>query len=150
MCNNNTCVCCGDIIPEGIMVCWKCEHEILNEGERKQLIVKKGFGKIYGAEFTTAEKKAIEMEIKRQMADYDSKHMLEIDALILWQLHEQFKFGPINLKRFFDGFSDSMDALSKRYELENEDKIWLCTKQLKDYGVDLEKWQEDRKEKLLL
>lgn len=20
------CVCCGEIVPEGRMVCWKCEH----------------------------------------------------------------------------------------------------------------------------
>lgn len=23
---DNTCVCCGDIVPEGRMVCWACEH----------------------------------------------------------------------------------------------------------------------------
>lgn len=21
------CICCGDVIPEGRTVCWKCEHE---------------------------------------------------------------------------------------------------------------------------
>ena len=21
------CVCCGDAIPEGRMICWRCEHE---------------------------------------------------------------------------------------------------------------------------
>lgn len=23
----NTCVCCGEPIPEGRMVCWICEHQ---------------------------------------------------------------------------------------------------------------------------
>lgn len=23
----NRCVCCGDLIPEGRMVCWSCEHK---------------------------------------------------------------------------------------------------------------------------
>lgn len=22
----NTCVCCGEPIPEGRMICWACEH----------------------------------------------------------------------------------------------------------------------------
>ena len=26
---NNTCVCCGAVIPEGRMVCWACEHDIM-------------------------------------------------------------------------------------------------------------------------
>ena len=25
--NDNYCVCCGEIIPEGRMVCLRCEHE---------------------------------------------------------------------------------------------------------------------------
>lgn len=25
--NENRCVCCGEIIPEGKMVCWNCEHK---------------------------------------------------------------------------------------------------------------------------
>lgn len=23
---DNTCVCCGAVIPEGRLVCWVCEH----------------------------------------------------------------------------------------------------------------------------
>ena len=26
--NDNYCVCCGEIIPEGRMVCIRCEHEV--------------------------------------------------------------------------------------------------------------------------
>ena len=26
--NDNYCVCCGEIIPEGRMVCLQCEHEV--------------------------------------------------------------------------------------------------------------------------
>lgn len=27
----NTCVCCGEVIPEGRMVCWKCEQKAYRE-----------------------------------------------------------------------------------------------------------------------
>lgn len=26
--NENRCVCCGSIIPEGMQVCWTCENQI--------------------------------------------------------------------------------------------------------------------------
>ena len=27
--NNNRCICCGEIIPEGRQVCYICEHKIM-------------------------------------------------------------------------------------------------------------------------
>lgn len=96
---------------------------------------------IYGAKLTAAEKKAMNMEIQRQLAEYDEKHMREIDALILWVLHTQFGFGKERLKRFYDGFSDSMHDLIDRYSMDVSDNVWLCTKQLKDAGIDLEEWE---------
>ena len=30
--NENTCVCCGEIIPEGRQVCWRCEHKTTKVG----------------------------------------------------------------------------------------------------------------------
>ena len=56
--------------------------------------VKKAGGKVYGAILTAAEKKAMDLEIQRELAEYDRKHIAEIDATILWVLHEQFGFGP--------------------------------------------------------
>lgn len=29
------CVCCGEIVPEGRMVCWACEHQADNEKHTK-------------------------------------------------------------------------------------------------------------------
>jgi predicted amidophosphoribosyltransferase len=29
----NTCVCCGEIIPEGRQVCWNCEHRTTRVGQ---------------------------------------------------------------------------------------------------------------------
>lgn len=99
--------------------------------------VKKAFGKIYGAELTKDEEKAVMMELKDTLKEYDKNHAIELDAIILWVLHEQLGFGPKRLKRFFHGFSEAMDSLMERYSMEEEDKLWLCTKMLKDYGVDV-------------
>ena len=50
--------------------------------------VKKAGGRVYGADLTAAEKKALDIELKRYFAEYDYKNIKEIDAIVLWVLHE--------------------------------------------------------------
>lgn len=75
------------------------------------MVVKKAGGKIYGAVLTSAEKKAMNMEIERQLAEYTRKHEVELNAMILYVLHEQLGFGEQRLRKFFDRFSVEIDAL---------------------------------------
>jgi hypothetical protein len=106
------------------------------------MIIKKSNGRVYGANLTAAEKKAMDLEIQRQFADYLSKSENEISAIILWELHEQFRFGQKRLKDFYIHFGKSVKELIARYELENSDDIWLCTRKLKEIGVDLDEWRK--------
>lgn len=94
----------------------------------------------YRPRLNASERQAMDMEIKRQCAEYDRRNATEIDAMVLWILHQEFGFGPERLKRFHDNFFASMDALVERYEL-NKGEVWLCTQKLKEYGVDLEEWK---------
>jgi len=95
---------------------------------------------------TAAEKKAMDLEIQRQLAEYDRKHALELDAIILWELHQQLGLGEKRLRKFYNSFAGEIDALIKRYGMNEEDKVWLCTKKLKDYGVDIEQWDRERRD----
>lgn len=61
--------------------------------------VKKAGKRVFGAVMSAAEKKAMDMEIQRQLAEYDRKHIREIDALVLWELREQLGFGNKRLKK---------------------------------------------------
>lgn len=105
--------------------------------------VKKAGGRVYGADLTAAEKKALDIELKRYFAEYDYKNIKEIDAIVLWVLHEQFGFGPERLKRFFDNFNSSVKELLDRYELDESEDAWMCTYKLKEIGVDVEKWYKE-------
>lgn len=93
---------------------------------------------------TFAEQKAMNMEIQRQLVEYDRKNELELDAIILWELHTQLGLGPKRLKKFFDGFSDALNALVNRYEMDISDDFWLCTHKLKEIGVDVEDWYRQK------
>ncbi len=98
---------------------------------------------MYGAVLTAAEKKAMDLEIQRELAEYDRKHIAEIDATILWVLHEQFGFGAQRLRTYYDAFHDRIKELVSRYEMEAQDDIWLCTQMLKRIGVDVEAWHKE-------
>lgn len=108
--------------------------------------VKKSGKKVYGAVFTAEEQKALDIEIERQLGEWDKKNAREIASMTLWILHEEFGFGPDRLKRFFNHFSKDIDELAKRYDMDdgyNDPKVFLCTLKLKEYGIDLDEWEKE-------
>lgn len=84
------------------------------------------------------------MEIQRQCAEFDKKNAREIDAMVLWVLHEVFGFGPERLHRFYQTFNGQVEDLARRYQMTDDgDEVWLCTYKLREYGIDLEKWEQE-------
>lgn len=55
--------------------------------------VKKAGGKVFGAVLSAAEKKAMEMEINRQVVEADRRYADDIDAMVLYTLHVHLGFG---------------------------------------------------------
>ena len=111
------------------------------------MIVKKAGGTVIGAHLTAAERKAMDIEIRKELADFTRKHAVEIDAMFLWYLREEFGFGPKRLKQVFLGFAPRIHELCDRYEMhEAGDDIWLCTQMLKEAGIDLKEWDKERGE----
>jgi len=108
------------------------------------MFIKKSGGKIFGATLTSAERKAMNIEIEKQLAEYDRKHAIEIYAMLLWQLHEQLGFGKKRLERFFSNFVPAYEDLINRYEMDEESEVvWLFTYKLKELDVDVEELYEN-------
>lgn len=112
------------------------------------MIVKKAGGKVIGANLTAAEKKALDIEIKKELVNFNRQNWIEIDALFVWWVRRRLHFGEKRLKKFYFEFHEEFRKLIERYELGSEDGPWLCTEQLKEEGFDLEAWH-DEAEKLL-
>lgn len=89
---------------------------------------------------TAIERKIMDEEIKKQITFLNDKNNLEISAMCLYILHEEFGFGPIRLERFFKKFDSEISELSRRYEMDESDEPWLCTHKLKEYGIDIDQW----------
>lgn len=73
--------------------------------------IKKAGGKIFGAVLSAAEKKAMDMEINRQIVEADRRYADDIDAMVLYTLHVHLGFGKKRLRKFYDAFSAEHDRL---------------------------------------
>ena len=105
--------------------------------------VKKSGGKIYGVELTAAERKAFDMEARRILVEHSRKHELEIEAMVIRQLRKATGWGEVRLRRFFNSFDNEIFQLCERYEMEEDDAPWLCTRELLEEGFDIEKWHRE-------
>lgn len=106
--------------------------------------IKRSGKTIYGAKFTAAEQKAIDMEVARQLADYTRKHNVELEAILLKRLRDGLGFGEKRLREFFDKCDDDIARMIQYYELGDTDEAWLCTRQLKEEGFDVEQWYKKK------
>jgi|GEM_PF-620222 hypothetical protein len=106
-------------------------------------------GKLYAtlnAKERDAMDRAVREEAMAALAEYDRKHVREVDAIILLELRRLTGFGYDRLKRFYFGFGAGINALLERYELPQEDDVWLATRQLREIGIDLDAWEREREE----
>lgn len=97
-------------------------------------------------------KAAMEAEADRMareaMDRLNQLNELEIDAMVLYILHEQYGFGEKRLKRFYDSFSLGIRELGDRYDMEKfDERIWLCQRKLKEIGIDISEWAKDADER---
>lgn len=110
------------------------------------MIIKRAGGTILGVQLTNVEKKALEIEVRKMLTEYNQKNELEMDALILWQLHTQLGLGKKKLWDFYRNIYPEFKKLNERYDMDISDTTWLCTHKLKDYGIDIEQWRKDAEE----
>lgn len=107
------------------------------------MMVLKSGGRVVGGKLTNAEKKALDIELRKQLAEYTRKYEIEILSLVLRQLRRTFGFGEKRLRRYYDNFDKDIKDMIDRYEMEDCDDAWLCTEELKADGIDIEKWRKE-------
>lgn len=108
------------------------------------MVVKKTGGKVYGAVLTAAERKAMEIEINRQIAESEKEYRNNIDIMILYALHVNLGFGKKRLRQFYDAFTECHDSLVDHYEMSGKDNVWLADQKLKEIGVDVAAWNQEK------
>ena len=110
---------------------------------------KKAFGKIYDVELNAKEQEILNQKVKEEiqkvLPDYIAEAAREVDAIILWYLHENksTKFGHKRLRSFYSEFHEKLDGLMRWYQMGESDRSWLCSYKLKQYGIDISEWQKE-------
>lgn len=106
--------------------------------------VKKFNGKPYGVELTANERKAMNMEINRQILAKDEQFTEDLDAMTLYVLHSRYRWGKKRLYRFWKAFVEEHRALREHYEMDEPgDGAWLAHRKLKEIGVDIHQWYRE-------
>lgn len=96
-----------------------------------------------GAKLSVAERKALNIEMRKAAGEWNRLNEINIEACILWHLHENYGFGVKRLREFYDSFNVEFDALCKWYESPQEEAGSIALTKLKQMGVDVEAWNKE-------
>lgn len=107
------------------------------------MFVKKAGGKVFGADLTAAEKKALDIEIKRELAENNRENFYTIDAIMVWWVWRRLGLGKKRLKEFYQDFKNEYKRLIDHYEMGGDAGSFLCRKELLEAGYDLEAWDRE-------
>jgi hypothetical protein len=89
---------------------------------------------------TNAEMRALDGEIRKQVAVGVGNLQSRIEATVLWQLHTQLDLDVEELEAFLEAFQPALQELKTFYEIESaEDTELACVYNLKAIGFDTSK-----------
>lgn len=94
--------------------------------------------------FTSKERKAMQAEIDRQTAQNVKNLSSNLQALVLWSLHEQLGFGQRRLLEFQQRFLPLIKELQDFYEASSaEETEFICKYKLRqECGINVDELGE--------
>lgn len=105
--------------------------------------VKKYKGKVFGMSMTADERKAMQIELRKEIAEIDRKYSSDIDALMLYVLYSRYGWGKKRLFKLWTAFAEEHKKLCDKYEMDDPgDSEWLAHRELNKIGVDVRKWEK--------
>ena len=105
--------------------------------------VKKYKGKIFGMAMTADERKALQMELRKEIAELDNKYAADIDALMLYVLASRYGWRKKRLLEIWHAFAEEHKRLCEYYQMDGAgDSEWLAHHELAKIGVDVRKWEQ--------
>lgn len=94
---------------------------------------------------TAAQKKAATKEIDLQIAESMKQLNVDLCAMFLYVMHIRCGHGKKRLQDDWKVFQPILDELIKRYQFDETDRTWICSRKLKDIGIDCEELCKDTK-----
>ena len=88
------------------------------------------------------QQKAMKKEINRQLSEQTKEHESDIDAILMWFMHEEYGWGKKRLNDFITKFNTRLKELSDWYAMDETDQLWLIKYKLREMGINYEKMGE--------
>ncbi len=88
------------------------------------------------ASLTVEQKKALSRNINEQIGDEVQRLNEDLCAMYLYVMHVHCGHGKKRLEADWQVFQPILDALIERYRMDETDRPWLCTRKLKEVGID--------------
>ena len=87
---------------------------------------------------TAEQRKVLRGEVKKEFNKLIAMYNHDTALQVIHILHFDFGFGQQRLQKFADKLTEMQIAQKERYEMTDGDTPWLCEKQLKDDGIDVD------------
>lgn len=89
---------------------------------------------------TPTQISAMRHEINQQCLEADARLTADVDAMVLWTLHQHCGFGPKRLHDFYVAMAKEHKRMRDFYEM---DDLYPERHKLKEMGVDVEAWEKE-------
>lgn len=87
---------------------------------------------------TAEQRKVLRGEVKKEFNKLIALYNHDTALQVLHILHFDFGFGQQRLQKFAEKLTEMQIDQKARYELLDDDTPWLCEKQLKESGINLD------------
>lgn len=99
----------------------------------------KSCGQIIRVNLNAKERKAFNDMIAESIREASTEHEKEEMAVAAWVLHRRLGWTENGIRNFMKDYYPVLRELNTYYEVDATDVPWLCSKKLKDSGIDFDK-----------
>ena len=99
----------------------------------------KSCGQIIRVQLNKKEQKAFNEMLSEQIRQASADHEKEEMAVVAWVLHRRLGWVENGIRNFMKDYYPVLQELNTQYVMDATDTPWLCSKKLKDSGIDFDK-----------
>lgn len=99
----------------------------------------KSCGQIIRIKLNAKEQKAFNEMVSEALREASLDHEKEEMAVVAWVLHQRLGYVENGIRNFMKDYYPILRELYAWYEVDAKNGPWLCSKKLKDNGIDFDK-----------
>lgn len=99
----------------------------------------KSCGQIIRVKLNAKETKAFNEMVSQAVREASLNHEKEEMAIVAWVLHRRLRWTENGIRNFMKDYYPILRELNTYYEVDKKEGPWLCSKKLKDNGIDFDK-----------